>query len=427
MRKETRERLVLPILVPVGSLAVIAAVLWAFSRILLSVTANAATGTALVVALSIVVFAGIAASRPQVRFSAVAAMAGAVAGVAMLAGGVALIAFAPKSEGAGPQGPAVTVALVAKDLQFDPTKLSVPAGKPFAIAFDNQDAAIQHDVQIFDNPDRTGTPLFDGALVTGVGKMTYQVGALDAGTYYFHCVVHPTMIGTIEAAGGGGQSPGPSGGVTVVAQGLQFDTSEIDLPADAPTTITFTNNDAGTQHDIAIFQDDSMAKVLFRGDLVTGVATVKYDVPGLPAGTYYFHCDVHPTMSGSVVVKAAPGGGGGGPGPSPSGTPPSASPSGSGGPPPSGSVSITASGLQFDTASFSLPAAGGTIRFTNNDAGIPHNVAIYKDSSTADNLFHGDFVTGVDTIAYHVPPIPAGTYYFQCDVHPTMNGSVTIA
>jgi plastocyanin len=425
MRKETRDRLVLPILVPVGSLAVIVAVLWGFSRILLSVTANAATGTAFLVSLSIVVLAGIAASRPQVRFSAVAAMAGAVAGVAMLAGGIALIAFAPKSEGAGPQGPAVTVALVAKDIQFDPTKLSVPAGAPFAIAFDNQDATIQHDVQIFDNPDRTGTPLFDGALLTGVGKTTYHVGALDAGTYYFHCVVHPTMIGTIEAAGGGGQSPGPSEGVTVVAQGLQFDTSEIDLPADTPTTITFTNNDAGQQHDIAIFQDDSLAKVLFRGDLVTGVATVEYDVSALPEGTYYFHCDVHPTMNGSVVVKAAPSGGGA-PGPSPSGTP-GASPPGGGGPPPSGSVSITASGLQFDKASFSLPAAGGTIAFTNNDAGQQHNIAIYTDSSGADNLFRGDFVTGVDTVEYQVPAIPPGTYYFQCDVHPTMNGSVTIA
>jgi plastocyanin len=211
--------------------------------------------------------------------------------------------------------------------------------------------------------------------------------------------------------------------VTVVAQGLQFDTSEIDLPADAPTTITFTNNDAGTQHDIAIFQDDTLAKVLFRGDLVTGVATVKYDVPGLPAGTYYFHCDVHPTMSGSVVVKAAPSGGSGGggaPGPIP-GTPPP------GGAPPPSSVSIAASGLQFDTSSFALPAAGGTIRFTNNDAGTQHNIAIYKDSSAADNLFRGDFLTGVDTVEYQVPPIPAGTYYFQCDVHPTMNGSVTIA
>jgi plastocyanin len=425
VRKETRERLVLPILVPVGALVVILGVLWGFSRILLSVTADAATGTALAVALAIVVFAGIAASRPQVRFSAVAAMAGAVAGVAMLAGGIALVAFAPESEGAGPRGPAVTVSLVAKGLQFDPTKLSVPAGAPFAIAFDNLDATIQHDVQIFDNPDRTGTPLFDGALVTGVGKTTYKVGALKAGTYYFHCVVHPTMTGTIVAAGGGG--PGPSEGVAVVAKGLQFDTSEIDLPADTPSSITFTNDDAGIQHNIAIYEDDSLAKVLFTGELVTGVATATYDVPGLPGGTYFFHCDVHPTMSGSVVVKAAPGGGGAGggsPGPNPSGAP-GTSPPPAGGPPPS-SVSITASGLQFDKSSFSLPAAGGTISFTNNDAGTQHNIAIYTDASAADNLFRGDLVTGVATVTYTVPSIAPGTYYFHCDVHPTMNGSVTI-
>jgi plastocyanin len=128
------------------------------------------------------------------------------------------------------------------------------------------------------------------------------------------------------------------------------------------------------------------------------------------------------------VVKAAPGGGGAGggsPGPNPSGAP-GTSPPPAGGPPPS-SVSITASGLQFDTSSFSLPAAGGKISFTNNDAGTQHNIAIYTDASAADNLFRGDLVTGVATVTYTVPSIPPGTYYFRCDVHPTMNGSVTIA
>jgi plastocyanin len=78
-------------------------------------------------------------------------------------------------------------------------------------------------------------------------------------------------------------------------------------------------------------------------------------------------------------------------------------------------------------SSFSLPAAGGTISFTNNDAGTQHNIAIYQDSSAADSLFSGDFVTGIATEDYAVPAIPPGTYYFQCDVHPTMNGSVTVA
>ena len=51
-----------------------------------------------------------------------------------------------------------------------------------------------------------------------------------------------------------------------------------------------------------LFRSSTLADVLFRGDLITGPATVDYDLPPLPAGTYYFHCDVHPTMAGDVVV-----------------------------------------------------------------------------------------------------------------------------
>jgi plastocyanin len=342
MRKDTRERLLFPILLPLGIMLLIAAVLFGFSRILLSVRPHAATATALIVAFSVVVFAALAAGRAQVRFSTVAAMGGAVAGVAMLAGGIALLAFAPVEEHpSGPSGPVTAVQLVAKNIQFVQQKLIVPASEPFAIDFQNDDPQTQHNVQIFDNKDFTGSPLFSGDLVTGVAKATYKVGALDPGTYYFHCEVHPTMTGTIQAeqgpaggpspsaggpspsgtgasgpAGGpspsaGGPSPsgtgasGPAGGssVTVAAQGLQFDTKEIDLSAGQPSTITFENKDAGIQHDIAIFTDPSQSTVLFRGALVTGVATTTYHVPALDAGTYYFHCDVHPTMNGSVVVK----------------------------------------------------------------------------------------------------------------------------
>src|SRR5919204_3232633 len=169
MRRDTRERLLIPILLPLGIAVLIAAVLFAFSRILLSVRPHAATATALIVAFSIVVFAALAAGRPQVRFSTVAAMGGAVAGVAMLAGGIALLAFAPVEEhpGGGP-GPVATVQLVAKNIQFVQSKLIVPASAPFAIDFQNDDAQTQHNVQIFDTKDFSGSPLFSGDLVTGV-------------------------------------------------------------------------------------------------------------------------------------------------------------------------------------------------------------------------------------------------------------------
>jgi plastocyanin len=419
MRTRTRDRVVLPLLLPIVMLLVIAAALFGFSRILLSLTKDAATAIALIVALSILVVAAVVASRSVVRASSLASMLGAIAGVAMLAGGIALIAVGAGGEKEGGGGPAATISLTAKGIAFDKTKLSVPAGKPFAIAFDNQDAGIQHDVQIFDNEGFTGTPLLNGEIVTGPAKVTYEAPALDPGTYYFHCSVHPAqMQGTVEAT-----PAGPVGGggarVTVAAQGLRFDTDRIELPAGAPSTIHFENNDPGIQHNIAIFTDSSLGTTLFRGEIVTGPTAVDYRIPPLEPGSYYFHCDVHPTMSGTVVVK---GGGGGGP------PPPSPSPGGGGGAGGTANPStITAQGLAFSTAEIALPPdAPSTIHFENKDAGVSHDIAIYTDSSLSTNLFRGQIITGPASIDYSIPALKPGTYYFHCDVHPTMHGSVTV-
>ena len=123
-----------------------------------------------------------------------------------------------------------------------------------------------------------------------------------AGTYYFHCAVHPgTMFGTIDVGAGGG------GGSTVTAKSLAFSTNEIDLPAGQATTLTFDNQDAGIPHNIAIYTDSSKSKALFQGEQFPGVSSRPYDIPALDPGTYYFQCDVHTTMNGTVVVGAAGG------------------------------------------------------------------------------------------------------------------------
>lgn len=320
MRKTTRDRLVLPILLPVGIIVIMVGVLWGFSRILLSASHDAATVTALAVAVAIVVAGSVLGSRQIVRLSSLGGMVGIVAGVAMLAGGVAVASLGTEAEGGGGEA-GTSLEIVAVNLAFQPTSITVPAGKPFQIVFTNQDAGVQHNVQIFDNPDFSGTPLFSGDLVTGPGKVTYDVPALDAGTYAFNCVVHPAMTGTMEATeGGGGGGGGPS--VTVTAQNVAFDTDTISLPADTASTIVFDNQDAGIQHNIAIFEDDTMATVLFRGELVTGPGKAEYQIPPLPSGEYYFHCDVHPNMNGTVVVG---GGGGGGSGSGPTGGGPTGS------------------------------------------------------------------------------------------------------
>lgn len=135
------------------------------------------------------------------------------------------------------------------------------------------------------------------------------------------------MYGDVQGLGLAVQSPTPTGGapttsptpsttceqadktdtVQIVAQGIAFtpETSCIQVPASKPFTIHFDNQDAGTQHDVAIFPSATeLTTVLFRPpDLLTGVASTDYHVDALDAGTYFFHCDVHPTMTGSVVVK----------------------------------------------------------------------------------------------------------------------------
>jgi plastocyanin len=43
--------------------------------------------------------------------------------------------------------------------------------------------------------------LFTGEMVTGPGTVTYEVDALEPGTYFFRCDVHPTtMTGTFVVA-----------------------------------------------------------------------------------------------------------------------------------------------------------------------------------------------------------------------------------
>ncbi|GIV00744.1 MAG: hypothetical protein KatS3mg014_2359 [Actinomycetota bacterium] len=214
------------------------------------------------------------------------------------------------------------VTVVAEGLAFtDGACIQAPAGEPFTIVFENRDAGVQHNVQVFAGAQPSGDTLFQGDIITGPSQIEYEIPALDPGEYAYNCIVHPNMIGRIvagEAAGPtgptGATGPGGEKGQkgekgaeeltsTVVAQAMAFDTATIVLPANREHTITFENKDAGVQHNIAIYRDSSLSEQLFNGELITGPATTTYTIPPLPPGEYYFLCIVHPMMNGTVIVR----------------------------------------------------------------------------------------------------------------------------
>ena len=111
-----------------------------------------------------------------------------------------------------------------------------------------------------------------------------------------------THTETAAAGEGGGEAAG-AGRNAISAANLQFDTNELSLPAGQPTTFTLQNEDT-QPHNLSIYEDESAEKALFEGDVVDGGQTGQYDIPSIPAGEYFFRCDLHPdSMVGTVVLE----------------------------------------------------------------------------------------------------------------------------
>ena len=83
--------------------------------------------------------------------------------------------------------------VMAMNSTFDTDCLAASAGKPFTIALENQDPAIPHNLSIYTDESATQA-LFTGAMVIGPDTATYKVDALQPGTYFFRCDVHPTTM-----------------------------------------------------------------------------------------------------------------------------------------------------------------------------------------------------------------------------------------
>ena len=95
---------------------------------------------------------------------------------------------------------------------------------------------------------------------------------------------------------------GEAARVQLGAENLAFEHDTITLAANTDVVIEFDNNDREVQHNITILGQDP-SRPVFRGQLVTGIATTTYTFHSPAPGEYKFQCDIHPTqMKGTVKV-----------------------------------------------------------------------------------------------------------------------------
>lgn len=119
-------------------------------------------------------------------------------------------------------------------------------------------------------------------------------------------VIAQLGLGTGHSAGegehGGGAGGAAAGGGAVTAANVEFSTDTIELEAGSQAEIEFVNEDS-VEHNIAIYQDDSANEDIFVGEIIPGGQSITYTFQAPQPGEYYFQCDVHPAMDGTVTVE----------------------------------------------------------------------------------------------------------------------------
>lgn len=120
-------------------------------------------------------------------------------------------------------------------------------------------------------------------------------------------VLTPDGANTPAAGGGSNDTPAPGEGdgdeVGIAAENSEeFTQDELNAPAGA-FTIAFENNEDGVLHNIAVFSSpDSPTDLIDATDLEPGPVVQRLELD-LEPGEYYYHCDSHPNMAGTLIVE----------------------------------------------------------------------------------------------------------------------------
>jgi hypothetical protein len=99
----------------------------------------------------------------------------------------------------------------------------------------------------------------------------------------------------------------PKGGIELLAPAgalsSGFAETTLSAPADQDFTICFDNQDPAVPHNVEVLTEQGGTSIV-AGNIIVGPAQELLDVPGQPAGSFFYQCQVHPTtMTGTLTVK----------------------------------------------------------------------------------------------------------------------------
>jgi plastocyanin len=101
----------------------------------------------------------------------------------------------------------------------------------------------------------------------------------------------------------------PITAVTLVGKNIQWDLKELLFKANEKITVTVDNQDTSLNvpHNFGLYTNATrtLDKEIYKPPPPDAQPGQKKDyvLPALKAGTYYFQCDIHSSMNGTVTVK----------------------------------------------------------------------------------------------------------------------------
>lgn len=297
---------------PLVLLGFIVGMAFLFGRLLLAMDHSIAVWVALMTAFNLLAFFTFMSSRIGKANPVEKVLALGVLVVPVVLG-TAVAADIIKVEGGhGTEGPEqVHITLVTRNLAFDTNEITMPAATEVTVTVDNEDTQ-PHNFMMFEGADASAPPVNDGQPIANAGQSVDYVFTSPAnpGDYFFYCQIHPVqMTGTVhvtEAAHGEGEGEGEGGdSLALSAENLAFDKNELTATAGEEVTIALDNKDS-QPHNLMVFEGpDQSAPPLNDGQPFANPGQkVEYTLtaPATP-GEYFFYCQIHPTMTGKLVVQ----------------------------------------------------------------------------------------------------------------------------